>query len=88
MTIENEGGDAQLSDNELSAADRKTMRLALLDMVRLYLDRDINAGDVAALLGFLWSVRDDQMARNYLKDFKDKNDPLCQPGFSRKLFSN
>lgn len=49
--------------SELSLEDRKTMRQALLGILKMYINKDIAASDVYSILGFLWSVRDDEMVQ-------------------------
>ena len=46
---------------EMSLEDRKTMRQALLDILKMYIYKDLTATDMACILGFLWSVRDNEM---------------------------
>ena len=46
---------------DLGEEDRKTMRQALLDILKMYLNKEVAAADVMAILGFLWSVRDNAM---------------------------
>lgn len=47
--------------NDLSADDRKTMRQALLGILKMYINKEFTANDVSAITGFLWSVRDNEM---------------------------
>ena len=47
--------------SEMSLEDRKTMRQALLDILKTYINKDLTANDMASMLGFLCSVRDNEM---------------------------
>ena len=47
--------------SDLCIDDRKTMRQALLGILKLYLSKEITANDISAITGFLWSVRDNEM---------------------------
>ena len=58
------GGDQSSSD--LTADDRKTMRQALLGMVKIYISKEMTAVDVYAMMNFLWSVRDNEMITEML----------------------
>ena len=49
--------------SEMSLEDRKTMRQALLDILKMYTSKDLTATDMAGILGFLWSVRNNEMVR-------------------------
>jgi len=48
-------------NQDLSPDDKKTMRQALLGIVKLYITKEVTAGDVSAIMNFLWSVRDNEM---------------------------
>ncbi|XP_046650912.1 neurobeachin-like protein 1 isoform X2 [Daphnia pulicaria] len=52
--------------SDLSIDDRKTMRLALLGILKMYINKEITAGDISAITGFLWSVRDNEMITEIL----------------------
>lgn len=47
--------------SDLSIDDRKTMRQALLGILKMYINKEITASDISAITGFLWSVRDNEM---------------------------
>ena len=47
--------------SDLCIDDRKTMRQALLGILKLYLSKEITANDISAITGFLWSVWDNEM---------------------------
>lgn len=51
--------------SELSSDDRKTMRQELLGIVKIYINKEVTANDVNAILNFLWSVRDNEMVIFY-----------------------
>lgn len=58
--------------SDLSADDRKTMRQALLGILKMYINKEITASDISAITGFLWSVRDNEMVINgsiFMKSF-------------------
>ena len=48
---------------DLSLDDRKTMRQSLLGIIKLYINKEITINDMSAILGFLFSVRDNEMVR-------------------------
>lgn len=56
--------------SDLSIDDRKTMRLALLGILKMYINKEITAGDISAITGFLWSVRDNEMVSYIFGDIK------------------
>lgn len=56
--------------SDLSIDDRKTMRLALLGILKMYINKEITAGDISAITGFLWSVRDSEMVSYTFGDIK------------------
>jgi hypothetical protein len=47
--------------SDLSQDDRKTMRQALLGIFKLYINKEVTVSDMTAMMGFLWSVRDNEM---------------------------
>lgn len=47
--------------SDLSADDRKTMRQALLGILKMYINKEVSHSDISAITGFLWSVRDNEM---------------------------
>ncbi|KAI9560727.1 putative neurobeachin-like protein 1-like isoform X3 [Daphnia sinensis] len=52
--------------SDLSIDDRKTMRQALLGILKMYINKEITANDISAITGFLWSVRDNEMITEML----------------------
>ena len=54
--------------SDLCIDDRKTMRQALLGILKLYLSKEITANDISAITGFLWSVRDNEMVNHRKED--------------------
>ena len=43
----------------LSSDDSKTIRMSLLSLVKYYMQKELNAKEVAAILGFLSSVKEE-----------------------------
>ena len=52
------------------------MRQALLDILKMYIYKDLTANDMACILGFLWSVRDNEMVRHFSSSIKLIDNPL------------
>ena len=52
--------------SDLSQDDRKTMRQALLGILKMYINKEVTSNDMTAIMGFLWSVRDNEMVYFYL----------------------
>jgi len=47
----------------LSSDDSKTIRVSLLSLVKYYMQKELNVKEVAAILGFLSSVKEEVLVR-------------------------